>query len=260
MIVQFKMWSVFHYFIIVFPFLLAILLYLWVRDKPERMRRKVGLILAIIMILILIIRNAYIWAVHETLNAEVIPFQVCHFANFIFLLAAITRNKVWGTMAWCLNLPAGLVSVVFADGLANNYATIINIQAMAYIVGHMLIVTAGLYMLLAEIIRINWQSMKKMFLLVSCGYFLSVVINNWFNKIFAHTSQTANYFYTFKPEAGTPLEAMFDLGQSYTLLGITFNPIYLLLLGIVGAIVFMAMYAIYMLKGKNSSTGLSLSR
>lgn len=245
MIVQFKMWSLFHYFMMVFPFILAVILYYSAKDKPQKTKKAIGLVLSLILIAILVTRNIYIWTNKGTLNPEVIPFQVCHFANFIFLIAVLSKNKVWGAIAWCLNFPAGLVSVIFADGLADNYATMINIQAIAYIAGHMLIVTTGIYMLLIGTIQISWKSMKQMFGLVGGGYLLSVLINYWFNKVFAHTQIPANYFYTFKPEAGTPLEAMFNLGENYTFLGITFNPIYLLLLGISGGIILMAMYGIY---------------
>lgn len=255
MIVEFKMWSPFHYFMIIFPFLLALFLYYGVRNRSEKAQRRVSLILSIVMILILIVRNTFIWSARGFFNPEVIPFQVCHFANFIFLIASLSKNKVWGTIAWCLNFPAGLVSVIFADGLENNYATMINTQAIAYIAGHMLIVTAGLYMLLTGLIEINWKSMRKMFLVVGSGYFLSVLINSWFNhQLFAHTNMTANYFYTYKPEAGTPLEMMFNLGKTYTAYGIRFNPVYLGLLALVGLIVFLAMYGIYLLKGPSQPT------
>jgi|SRR5690554_305226 len=246
MIVKFKMWSLFHYFMITFPFILAFLLYFLAKDKSEKDKRNVGIALSIIMIAILIMRNVYIWIKMGSLNPEVFPFQVCHFANFIFLLTALSKNRVWGTVAWCLNFPAGLVSVIFADGL-ENYSTMINLQAMAYIAGHMLIVTAGIYMLLVGMIKINWQSMKKMYALVSLGYFLSVPINGWFNILFAHTSKNSNYFYTFKPQGGTPLESMFNLGENYTVGGITFNPMYLLTLALVGAVVLLAMYGLYRL-------------
>src|SRR5690554_6860387 len=255
MIVKFKMWSLFHYFMITFPFILAFLLYFLAKDKSEKDKRNVGIALSIIMIAILIMRNVYIWIKMGSLNPEVFPFQVCHFANFIFLLTALSKNRVWGTIAWCLNFPAGLVSVIFADGLENNYATMINTQAIAYIAGHMLIVTAGLYMLLTGLIEINWKSMRKMFLVVGSGYFLSVLINSWFNhQLFAHTNMTANYFYTYKPEVGTPLEMMFNLGKTYTAYGIRFNPVYLGLLALVGLIVFLAMYGIYLLKGPSQPT------
>lgn len=247
MIVEFKMWTVFHYFMMIFPFVLAVILYCFVKEKPVGTKKTVGLILSVIMIGILIMRNVYIWTEEGVLNPEVIPFQVCHFANFMFLIAVLSKNKVWGTIAWCLNFPAGLVSVIFADGL-ERYPTMINIQAIAYIAGHMLIVTAGIYLLLAGLISINWQSMKKMFLYVGCGYVFSVLVNSWFNTIFAHTEIDANYFYSFKPEAGTPLEAMFNLGGNFTVLGVTFNPVYLLLLGIVGGILLLAMYGIYLVK------------
>jgi len=246
MIVEFEMWSPFHYFMIFFPFVLSLLLYSLVKDKSDKVKRNVGIILSIIMIAILITRNVYIWSVKGALNPEVFPFQVCHFANFMFLIVIFSKNKVWGAIAWCLNFPAGIVSVIFADGLVNNYATMINIQAIAYIAGHMLIVTTGLYMLLAGMININWKSMKKMFLYVGIGYALSVPINSWFNKLFAHTNTASNYFYSFKPESGTPLEAMFNLGKEYTILNVTFNPVYLALLAIVALVLLMAMYGIYL--------------
>jgi len=247
MIIKFEMWSPFHYFMISFSVVLSVILYYIVKNKPDKSKKDLGIILSVIMIAILVMRNVYIWVNQGALNPEVIPLQVCHFANFMFLLAVISKNKVWGTIAWCLNFPAGLVSVIFADGLLN-YPTMINIQAFAYISGHMLIVTTGLYMLFVGIININWQSMKKMFLFISVSYFLSILINSWFNNLFSHTNKTANYFYTFKPESGTPLEAFYNLGENITVLNITLNPIYLLLLGIVGFIVLMAMYGMYKLK------------
>lgn len=246
MVIEFEMWSPFHYLMMIFPFVLAIFLYYLLRDKSMQAKKNTGLILSIISILILVTRNIYICIVHGALNPEVFPFQVCHFASFVFLLAVLSKSNVWGTIAWCLNFPAGLVSVIFADGL-ERYPTMVNIQAMAYIAGHMLIVTIGLYFLLAGIIKINWQALKKAYLYVGIGYIASVLINSWFNILFAHTGKDSNYFYSFKPEAGTPLEDMFVLGSNYTVWNITFNPVYLLLLGIVGAVVLTAMYGIYYL-------------
>lgn len=242
----FKMWTPFHYFMMIFPFILAIVLWWMVKNKPQENKYRVGLIMTIFMVAILILRNSAIWYRVGTLNPEVFPFQVCHFANIILLLAVLSKNRVWGTIGWCLNFPAGLVSVIFADGL-EGYSTIISIQAFAYIAGHMLIVTAGLYLLLTGFIKIDWQSMKKMYLYVGIGYILSVPVNSLFNTIFAKTEIASNYFYSFKPEAGTPLEDMFALGSNYTALGITFNPIYLALLAVVGFIFLTAMAGLYWL-------------
>lgn len=249
MIVEFSMWTPFHYFMMIFPFVLTFILYFFTRNKGEKAQFSVGLILSIVLVLILIVRNVYIWHQQGVINPEVFPFQVCHFANLIYLVAILAKDPAWGTIGWCLNFPAGLVSVIFADGL-ENYPTMINTQAIAYIAGHMLIVTTGLYMLLAGTIKINWQSMKKMFLFVGSGYLLSVPVNSWFNKLFAFSNKTANYFYTFKPEGGTPLEAMYNLGESYTVFGITLNPVYLLLLAGVGLAVLLAMYGLYLVKAQ----------
>lgn len=244
MAIEFDMWSPFHYFMIIFPFILALFLFYLVKDKPEQTKRNFALALSIIMIAILIMRNVYIWYDHGVFNPEVIPLQICHFASFILLMAAISKDKVWGTIFWCLNFPAGIVSVVFADGL-EKYPSMINIQAFAYISGHMLIVTAGLFLLLAGLVKINWASMKKMYVFVGISYVLSVLVNSWFNYLFSHTDVDSNYFYTFKPELGTPLEDMFNLGSTYITMGITYNPVYLVLLAIVGGFILTVMYGLY---------------
>ncbi|MDF2699080.1 MAG: hypothetical protein K0Q49_636 [Haloplasmataceae bacterium] len=44
-------------------------------------------------------------------------------------------------------------------------------------------------------------------------YLLSVFVNNLFNKIFAETFSPANYFDTFKPKSGTPLETFYEIGE-----------------------------------------------
>lgn len=239
------MWTPLHYAMMVFPFVLAGVLHYFVRNKPFNTKRNMGLALSVLMIIILIVRNAYIWIDKGALNPEVFPFQVCHFASFVFLLAVLSKDQLWGTMGWCLNFPAGLVSVVFADGL-ENYSTLVHTQAIAYVLGHMLIVTTGLYLLTTGFIRISWQSLKRMYFWAGAGYFLSVFVNNLFNNLFAHTGVDSNYFYSFKPEAGTPLEAMFDMGASYTVAGITFNPVYLLLLAVVGTVVLGTMYGFFL--------------
>lgn len=244
---QFHMWSSFHYFMMIFPFVLAIGLYYIFRNKQEKTKRIVAIILSVLMVIIIITRSIYVIDTKGGLNPEAIPFQVCHFANFVMLFAALFKNKVIGTIAWCLNFPAGLVSVIFADGL-ENYSNVLNIQGIAYISGHMLIVTVGLYMLLVNIIRIDKKSLIKMYIIVGAMFLSSIFVNNYFNKIFAHTNTDANYFYTFKPENGTPLEFMFNLGGNVRAFGVTYNPVYILLLILLAVILLYLMYLIYLLR------------
>ena len=238
---QFEMWSYFHYFMIIFPFVLAIILYFFSKEKEFSVQRKIALVLGIILVIILFIRQVYIFNTEGGLNPEVFPFQVCHFANFLMLIVAINKNyRVIGAIAWCLNFPAGLLSVIFADGL-ENYSNLFNPQALAYISGHMLIVTAGLYLLMIKMIKINKRTLFKMYKVVGLLYLLSVLVNNWFVDIF---NEKANYFYTYTPEKGTPLEPLFNLGSNINFLGITFNPIYLMSLAAIGVIFMYIMYLI----------------
>src|SRR5690554_1198549 len=138
----FDMWSNLHYFMIFFPFILVLILFYIFRNKSEKTKQLVAIILSIFMVLILIARSIYMIIDREALNPEAIPFQICHMANFMMLLASFKKRKVIGAIAWCLNFPAAFVSLVFADSLTN-YSNILNIQGLAYISGHMLIVVGG---------------------------------------------------------------------------------------------------------------------
>ncbi len=40
---QFEMWSTFHYFMIIFPFVLAVILYIVTRDKTFAVKRRVAI-------------------------------------------------------------------------------------------------------------------------------------------------------------------------------------------------------------------------
>lgn len=196
------------------------------------------------MVLILLARQIYIFN-EDGWTPEVFPFQVCHFANIVMLIVALNKNlRIIGAIAWTLNFPAGLSSVIFADGL-ENYSNVLNIQGLAYISGHMLIVTAGLYLLLIKMIKIDRKALVKAYQVLVGLYLLSVIVNNWFVDIFGEKS---NYFYTYIPEKGTPLENLFNLGSNLTVLGITFNPIYLLALGLVGAAVMYIMFLLSKLR------------
>lgn len=245
----FTMWSSLHYFMIFFPFIFTIILLYLVRNKSEKTKQNVAIILSITMVIILIARSIFMIVDRNSLNPEAIPFQICHFANFMMLLASLNKNKIFGSIAWCLNFPAGFASVIFADSLTN-YKNILNIQGLAYISGHMLIVVVGLYLLFIGIIEIDKKTFIKTCYIVAIMFILSVLVNNLFNVIFAHTHTDANYFYSYKPERGTPLETFYNLGETYVFLGIKFNPVYLLFLALLGVFVMFTFYLIYRLKNK----------
>lgn len=247
MINKFEMWSLFHYLMIIFPFVLAIGLYYLFRNKSKHTQQLVSVILSTVMVTVFIMRAIHVTNKYGGINPEVFPFQICHFANFIFLFAALSKRKIWGSIGWVLNFPAGLVSVIFADGLVN-YPTLIEVQAFAYVVGHMLIVTTGLYMLLIRQIEINHQTLKQTIGFVGVMFVSSVIINNVFNVWFKEVGVASNYFYSLTPEKGTPLEWMFNFGKNVTVLNMTFNPIYLILLAIVGLVVMLFMYGLYQLR------------
>lgn len=235
----FRMWSVFHFIFILSPFIFAFLVYFFTKKNSYEKNRKLGIILAVICVIILILRNLEIYLATGEINPEIIPFQICHFANFVLLFAFLKDNKVMFATAFCFNFPAAFLSIIFANSL-ENYQTIFTFRGMAYIFGHLLIVGVTIWALLVGFIKIKPKALKGSVLFVISLFILSIPINNLFNKLMPNHS--SNYFYTMLPEEGSPLELMYNLGKEVIFLGLKINFIYVLLTIISGIIVYFSFY------------------
>lgn len=237
---QFEMWSTFHYFMIVFPFALAITLYIFTRYKAFAVKQRVAIAMGIILVGILATRQIYVFST-DGLGPEVFPFHISHFANILLLMVAINpARRVISTIAWCLAVPAGLAAIIFADAL-ETYSNVLSIRGLSYIFGHMLIVATGLYLLLTEMIWIDRRALLKAYGIVVPLYVLSVIVNNWFTDIF---NEQSNYLFTYKPGSAGPLVYLHSLGSDITVSGMIFNPVYILSLTIIGAVVMFLMYLV----------------
>jgi uncharacterized membrane protein YwaF len=217
-------------------------LYFVFRNKTYEEKRKIGVILSIIAIIILILRNIEIYVKNGYVpNEELIPLQICHFANFVLLFAFLKDNKVLFALAFCLNLPAAMMSIIFANGL-ENYSTLLNFRGMAYLWGHMLIVAMTLWAVASGFVKITKKTLGKTMMLMVFLYVIGLVINNIFNVLFGFH---ANYFYTLKPENGTPLELFFNWGKMYIIGWFKINPIYMILTSLLGGIIVFGFYGMY---------------
>ncbi|PRY72463.1 hypothetical protein, partial [Alkalibacterium olivapovliticus] len=102
-------------------------------------------------------------------------------------------------------------------------------------------VATGLYLLLTEMIRIDRRALLKAYAITVPLYVLSVIVNNWFTDIF---NEQSNYLFTYEPESAAPLVYLYSLGSDITVSGMTFNPVYILSLTIIGAGIMFLMYLV----------------
>src|SRR5690606_19826764 len=165
---------------------------------------------------------------------ELIPLQICHFANIVLLIAFLKDNKSMFATAFCFNLPCALLAIIFANSL-ENYANILTFRGLAYIFGHLLIVGITLWSLLIGFMKVTIKDAAKGLIFILSMFILSIPINNLFNYLMPDYS--SNYFYSIKPEGGTPLVAMFKLGHEIIFLGMKMNLVYILLFLILGTAV-----------------------
>lgn len=109
----------------------------------------------------------------------------------------------------------------------------------------MLIVGITVYALLFGFIRIDRKTLLKTGC-ITLGLFVgSIFVNNLFNLWMP--DYFSNYFYTLRPEKGTPLELFYNWGKPVQLGFFVFNPVYLLCSAITGIAVICIMYGIYRL-------------
>lgn len=235
----FKMWSLFHIIFMLSPFIFAAAMFYFTRKYSYEKNRKIGLILSIICIVILLLRNFEIFFRDMKISPEIIPLQICHFANFVLLFAFLKDNKAMFATAFCFNLPCAIMSIIFANSL-ENYSTILTFRGGAYIFGHMLIVGITIWALLVGFMKFTKKDMINGLVFVLSLFLITLPINNLFNHIMPEFS--SNYFYSLAPEGGTPLEAMYNLGKVSTVLGMEFNLVYLLLFLVLGTVVYTGIY------------------
>jgi hypothetical protein len=235
------MWSFGHFLFIISPFVLTILLHKYTKNLEQEQKRKIGIYLSIFAIMILAARNIEIWIRNDFhFDHELLPLQVCHFANFVLLYAFYKRNEVAFSLAFTLNLLAAFLSILFADGL-ENYTTILNARGFAYIVGHILIVVITLWAFLNDFIFIKLKTLYKTILFVEGMIFFSIFVNNIMYLVYGKYS---NYFYTEHPESGTPLEWGFNFGKEYIYGFFKINYVYVISLMILFPLVTYILYQI----------------
>lgn len=244
---KFYMWSGLHFAFLASPVVFAVITYFIFRKTSDKTKRIAGIIFSVIAVLFLVARNPEIYIENgHIIEPEIIPFQICHFANFVLLFAFIFNSKSMFGFAFCFNLPMAFLSILFADSL-EGYTTILTARGMAYIFGHMLIVGISIYALIFGFVRLDRKTLIRTMVICMGLFVSSIFINNLFNLWMSGTPYTANYFYSLRPEDGTPLEWFYNWGQNINLGFFQFNPVYLLCSGILGIVVILAMYGIYRL-------------
>lgn len=243
---KFAMWTWYHYLYIVSPFIVVTVLYFLLRKRELKTKWIVAVILSVINVAILLARNIDIFINRGVMDAELIPLGPCHFANFIFLIGVITKKQSWYNLAWCLALPFGFLAIIFANSLTN-YATMLAIRPMSYIFGHLFLVVSILYIYVIGLTKFDKKSFLKAMFYASVWMVICIATNLIYNTISQGQYGNANYMYFVTPEKGTPLSILYNLGTDYPVGNTVINPVYIILLSIVGYVLFFIMHILHQL-------------
>ncbi len=238
----FTMWGWLHIVFILSPIIFFVILHFIAKGKTYKQKQTIGIIVAIIAVILLLLRNIEIFITNGyKLDAELIPLQICHFANFVLLFAFLKDNKTLFGLAYCLNLPAAIMSIIFANSL-ENYLTMFTFKAGAYLFGHMIIVGVSIFAVAEGFVVLNKKIIRNTLITILIIFISSLLISNILNIVLG---LDANYFYALKPEEGTPIEWFYNWGSNIEIGKFIFNPLYLLLTGLLGVVVVLCFCGLY---------------
>lgn len=241
----FKMWSPFHFLYIISPFVLTIVLYYALKNKSEKTKKIVGIVIGSLSLLILVIRNVNIYLTGG-FHPEIIPLQVCHFGNIAVFFSLVFNVKAATAMALCFNLLPAFSSLVVADALLG-YQSIFQVRAQAYIWGHLFIIIGALYPLIVGMYKFNLKNVLHSMYTVTGLLAISIIANTFFNDFL---SLRANYFYIYDSR-GVPFDLFYNITKPVTIgAWFTFNPIYVVSLIIMGLALYFLIYWSYLKIGR----------
>lgn len=232
----FELWSFWHFLYLVSPFLIFVGIYFLLRNKDEKVKNIVGIVLGSISIAILVIRNLDIM-IRSGIDEEVIPLQVCHIGSVIAGLALIFKKKWLLSTAFCFNMIPAFLAMLFADALAN-YDTILKIRPQTYIWGHIFIIVCALYGLFIFKPKLEKKDLKHSIIFVGSMSVVAIICNSAFRALF---SWEPNYFYLYDYK-GTPLKFLYTILPSSTYGWFTINWFYTLTLIVVFVGVFIGLF------------------
>ena len=221
---NFELWSFWHFIYMVSPFIIFAVIYYLLRNKSEKTKNTLGIILGGISIFILIIRNIDIF-VREGWDLEVIPLQVCHIGSVIAGLALIFKKKWLISTAVCFNMIPAFLAMIFADSLTN-YDTLLKIRPQTYIWGHIFIIVCALYGLLVFLPKFTKKDLIHSMIFVGVMSFLAIICNSAFRVLF---QWEPNYFYLLD-YTGTPLKFLYNALPTSSYGWFTINWLYTLTL------------------------------
>ena len=123
---MFKMWSAFHFLFILSPFIFTVIFQIAFRKLDQEKKRIAGLVLSVLAVVILLLRNGEIFVKSGyKLDPEIIPLQICHFANFVLLFAFWKKSDVLFALAFCKTYRLPLFRYYFRQFL-ENYTTLVS--------------------------------------------------------------------------------------------------------------------------------------
>ena len=237
-IMSFEMWSIWHILYMISPIILFVIVYFSIKNKTDKTKYIVGVMLGILSITILVVRNIDIY-IRSGWDAEIIPLQVCHIGSLIAGLALISKKKWLIIAAFCFNMIPAFLAMLFADALVN-YDTLLKIRPQTYIWGHIFIIICALYGVLVYLPKLTKKDLIHSIGFVLVMAVIAIVCNSAFRESF---NWEPNYFYLYD-YSGTPLKFLYKVVPTNNYGWFTINWFYVVTLLLFFLLVFVFLYYI----------------
>jgi uncharacterized membrane protein YwaF len=244
---KFELWSMMHILYMLSPFAIFAVLYFCVKNRSEKTKNTVGIIIGALSVLVLVVRNIDIFA-RSGWDLEVIPLQVCHIGSLVAGFALIFKKKWLLATSFCFNMIPAFLAMVFADSLAN-YDTLLKIRPQTYVWGHILIIVCALYGIFIFQPKLTKTDLLYALAFIGTASILAIFCNSLFRVTL---NWEPNYFYLYNYK-GTPLKFLYEVFPTSTYGWFSINWFYTLALftvfvGVFVGLFFAAKYLVKKLK------------
>jgi len=236
---KFTLWSIWHFIYMPTPILAVIILYRITKRRSYDEKRRLGVALSALCVAMYILRDIEMFIESGFIvTYEIIPFAICHFANFVLLYAFVRDSKSALSFALLFNAPCAVLAIIFASTLAG-YDNVISFKGLAFLLGHLLIVALPFWAFFAGLLRMEYATLKRTFFILLALYAASFAVNNLFGLLFGTRS---NYFYSIWAEPKTPLTWWQIKSLEFTVGDFFFNPVYTLGTAVFGCIIMLLIF------------------
>ncbi len=168
-------------------------------DTAEK-RRRMRLFLIIVTVALRAIRYPIDATVDVFTWDALFSLHVCHINLVLLVICLLKPGDFLFNYVFLIGIPMGLASGIFPGDITTD-APFLMLRGGLFVITHLLMVIAAIYLAIVEHMRPTWRRLKQLYLIATVQVALTYVVNRLLGT---------NFLYIMTPVPGTPIQTLSD--------------------------------------------------